>query len=345
MSFLTNILNRLNFAPKNEAIRVNEPVVKNNRAPWHCWGGFAHSHKNYAEVVFFQFVKMLGNMFSDVELKYAVKGGVYSKRFTAFKDWFDKNAFKSWTQLCYKGFIIVGHFDENGREYFRTLNDDEYIINQNIVQVKDLPYLKRINGNDKDCFFMSSDVYDCFGLSDRAFLDSYLELADKYLNNSDIAIDSNGHLVFCSPEPENGHSSTLLSDEEANKWEKQIKDEAKFSDSFLKAHFSNRPMKIQDVDLTNFDTANFEKLVKVMLILAGFFDVPANQIPLLESSSSRSLTSGGELIAGDLLKYKTFERMLQMFVDCAKFFNLEITYMINNNPNDIEVETPNTPQI
>lgn len=335
MSFIDNILKGRRKA-ENTPKPTNEIVINNNpmRFPrnWRCWGGFSHSHKNYAEVVFFQFVKMLGNMFSDVNLEYAIRGGAYQKRFQAFKDWFDKYAFKSWTQLCYQGFIVVGYFKDGNTETFRTLKRSYTTIDAdgNII-VQKLP-------NMADYFVMTSDVFDCFGSSDRRFLDSFLELADKYLNNSDIAIDSNGHLVFCSPEPENGHTSTQLSDTEADEWEKQIKDEAKFSDSFLKAHFSNRPLKIQDVDLTNFDTANFDKLVKVMLVICGHFDLPSNQIPLLESSSTRSLTSGNELLVGDVLKYKTFERVLQLFVDCAKFFNLEINYTINNNPNDIETD-------
>jgi len=173
-------------------------------------------------------------------------------------------------------------------------------------------------------------------MSDFAFLESYLQLAEKYLNNSDLAIDGNGHIVLVSPASENNHTNTLLDEKQINEWEKFFKEsKSKFTDSFLNVLFSNRPLQTTDIDLTNFDTANFEKLIKVMLVVAGHFDVPASQVPILDTSVSKGLSNGGELIYGDRLKYKTFERILQWFVvDCAQFFNISIDYTINNDPNN-----------
>lgn len=346
MSFIDNILKpfrtsgnepkRTEMQPTNQIEFVNGNVD----SLWSVWGGRCRgTWKNYKDVIFFQFVKLLGNMFSDVTLEYAVSGGVYGSRFDAFKKWFDKNAFKAWTLLCYRGYVVVGLFKDGRNEYFRTLKYSEcQVSSDNEIVVK----LGKQDGLINS-YAITSDVFDCFGASDKEFLHSYLELCEKYLNNSDIAIDSNGHLLFCSPEPENGHTSTNLNPEQKKDWEQDTMKKAEFEDSFVQPLFSNRPMRVQDVDLTNFDTANFEKLVKVMLIICGHFDIPSNQIPILESSSNRSLTSGNELQVGDVLKYKTFERILQVFVyDCAKAFNLEINYTINNNPNDLTTENINS---
>ena len=77
-----------------------------------------------------------------------------------------------------------------------------------------------------------------------------------------------------------------------------------------------------------------------MLVICGHFDLPANQVPILETSASKGLTTGNELRIGDSLKYKTFERILQWFVvDCAQFFNISLEYTINNDPNNQPINT------
>ena len=144
-----------------------------------------------------------------------------------------------------------------------------------------------------------------------------------------------------SPESENNHTSTVLDEKQREEWEKDFKKSyANFRDDWVNPYFSNRPLRTTDIDLTNFDTANFEKLIKVMLVIAGHFDVPASQVPILDTSVSKGLSNGGELIYGDRLKYTTFERILQWFVvDCAQFFNISLEYTINNDPNNQPVNT------
>lgn len=327
----TRLTARVKNSADEEPLQVPPPM-------WRLWGGgcLRPISESYRDVIFFQFVKLLGNMFADVDLTYS-GGGYYSDDFQAFKRWFDRAAFKTWKQICFEGLAVVAKItpDKNSRRTeFITLEREEYRLVRNNVEPT-RPVQK--------FYVIKSDVFECFKMSDYDFLLGYLQLSEKYLNNSDIAIDSNGHLIFCSPRPENGHTSTALTPEQRDEWEMEMRRKVTFDVSFANINYSNRPMEVQDVDLTNFDTANFDKLVKVMLIICGHFDLPANQVPILESSSSRSLTSGGELLAGDTLKYKTFERILQKFVyDCAQFFNLNISYTINNNPNDNTQTNENT---
>lgn len=295
---------------------------------WRLFGGRkTRPHNNYKDVIFFQFVKMIGVMFADVEWTY--NGNEFGNRFEAFVKWFDGFAFVTWKELCYNGFVVVICERDGSNEFFRTLKRDEIDVSDNHLILKD----KKLR--QYPYFVMTSEVFDCYAMSDNAFLDSYLTLANKYLNNSDLAIDGNGHILFVSPTQENQHTATILDSEQKKEWEEDFKKNyGEFVDDWVNPYFSNRPCNAQDIDLTNFDTSNFEKLIKVMLIICGHFDLPANQIPLLEMSASKGLTTGTELIIGDTLKYKTFERILRYFAMIPEYFNLNVDYKILNNPNN-----------
>lgn len=324
MAIITKIRNWLgldvNYAP-NSAVR-----------DWRVWGGgCVRPTANYRDVLFFQFVKLLGNLFNDTTISYSNRSSAFRKDFDAFQRWFDKDAFKTYNALCFNGFCIIAQIKEGNDVSFRMLDNNEFaVVDYDGSIMPQIP-------NVKDFYRMTSDTFDCFKNSDYAFLWSYLKLAEKYLNNSDVAIDGNGHILFVSPQAENQHTNTVLTPEQRDKWVKEMLDESKFGDSFVHPYWSNRPLDVRDVDLTNFDTANFDKLIKVMLVVCGHFDCPANQIPLLQSEASRSggLSNGGELIAGDMLRYKSFERILQKFILCANHFGLEVDYTIANNPNDL----------
>lgn len=296
-----------------------------------CGGGRAMPTHNYRNVLFFQFVKLIGNLFYDTTLSYSNSSKAFRRDFDAFLTWFDKYAFYTYNYLCFNGFCVIAKISDVSGMYFKTLKTNEYVINDYDGKVK--PQISGVT----DWYTITSDTFDCFGNSDYSFLFTYLRLAEKYLNNSDLAIDGNGHILFVAPQAENQHTNTVLTPEQREKWVREMTEEGKFKDAFVHPYWSNRPIDVRDVDLTNFDTANFDKLIKVMLIVCGHFDLPPSQVPLLQSEASRSggLSNGGEILAGDLLKYKAFERVLQKFVLCANHFGLEVDYTIANNPNDL----------
>lgn len=330
LSAISNIVRRNGRNTENTQMSDAVPtLIPSHELGWRLYGGGRiRPCKSYKDVIFFQFVKMIGVLFNDVELAYS-GSGVYREDFDKFANWFNRYAFMTWNFVCLHGFAVVcREYDVRGNFVaFRTLKINEFDWVDNRIKTK--------SKNLLDPFIMTSDVFDCAGTSDFSFLDSYLSLAEKYLNNSDLAIEGNGHIIMVSPEQENGHSSVLLDEAQREEWEKDFKKSySNFRDDWVNPYFSNRVMRVTDIDLTNFDTANFEKLIKVMLVICGHFDLPANQVPILETSASKGMTTGNELRIGDSLKYKTFERILQWFVvDCATFFNIPLTYTINNDPN------------
>lgn len=333
MGFLSNISNAVRRIGRNSNDnRTSDAVptlVPYNEMGWRLFGNSKiRPCKSYKDVIFFQFVKMIGVLFNDVELTYI--GNTDREDFDKFVAWFNRYAFITWNFICMNGCaVVVQEYTKEGDFVgFKTLKLDEFDWEGNKVRTKSSGWQKP--------FVMTSDVFDCVGTSDFSFVGSYLALAEKYLNNSDLAIDGNGHIIFVSPESENNHTSTVLDEKQREEWEKDFKKSyANFRDDWVNPYFSNRPLTTTDIDLTNFDTANFDKLIKVMLVICGHFDLPANQVPILETSASKGLTTGNELRIGDSLKYKTFERILQWFVvDCANFYNIPMTYTINNDPNN-----------
>lgn len=56
-------------------------------------------------------------------------------------------------------------------------------------------------------------------------------------------------------------------------------------------------------------------------MIADRLKIPANQISVIESSTSGNALSNGEMREGDMLKYKAFERLLnKTFVRIASDF-------------------------
>ena len=77
-----------------------------------------------------------------------------------------------------------------------------------------------------------------------------------------------------------------------------------------------------------------------ILAIADSIKVPANQIAIIDSDNSRSLSNGSELRVGDAQKYKSFRRFLNAtFWLFAKDLGLgDIDYVIAGEPQENKIE-------
>jgi hypothetical protein len=92
-------------------------------------------------------------------------------------------------------------------------------------------------------------------------------------------------------------------------------------------------MNVQTLSLASMDLKVSEKVKIAILAIAGKIKVPANQVPLIDAMSSKSLSNGGELREGDFNKYQTFERLLnKTFIRFAEELRLQVDYTIYNKP-------------
>jgi hypothetical protein len=94
-----------------------------------------------------------------------------------------------------------------------------------------------------------------------------------------------------------------------------------------------REMNVSTLSLASIDLKVQEKVKMAVLVIAGKLKVPANQIPLIDAMSSKSLSNGGELREGDFNKYQTFERLLnKTLIQLANAMLLKVDYTIYNKP-------------
>ena len=93
-------------------------------------------------------------------------------------------------------------------------------------------------------------------------------------------------------------------------------------------------MKFTTISLSGIDRQTIEKSKFAIEAICDRLKVPANQVSIIEASSNtNSLSNGGQLREGDILKYKTFERLLnKTFVKMARDLDLQIDYTIYNKP-------------
>ena len=68
-------------------------------------------------------------------------------------------------------------------------------------------------------------------------------------------------------------------------------------------------------------------------VIADALHISCNQLAIIDAQSSKALANGGEIREGDILKYKTFERLLdRTFVKWAEDMSLKVDYTIYNKP-------------
>jgi hypothetical protein len=94
-----------------------------------------------------------------------------------------------------------------------------------------------------------------------------------------------------------------------------------------------REMNVSTLSLANIDIKVQEKVKLAILAIAGKIKIPANQVPLIDAMSSKSLSNGGELKEGDFSKYQSFERLLnKTFIRLAEDMHIRVNYTIYNKP-------------
>ena len=93
-------------------------------------------------------------------------------------------------------------------------------------------------------------------------------------------------------------------------------------------------MQFTIINLAGLDSKTIEKSKFAISAICDRLKIPSNQVSIIDSSSGRNtLSNGGEIREGDLLKYKSFERLLnKTFVKMAKDLDLIIDYTIYNKP-------------
>lgn len=256
----------------------------------------------FARLLFFNIVDILTDIINDVDFVYS---GIKQTLFRSFVVFVDVHGQQVLDLLYYQGFAVIG-IDE---DYLYLLGSDEYSVQYRDKDVVVEPYNKNLR-----FYVMRSQTFATLGQSDYQLLRPYLTYADNILNGSNTANERMGVLMAVSPESTSGLPTvpTLTEREKTDFEEKLGGNDTKYG--ILKRQKSvvlfPRPMRFQTISLSTIDNRLSERLRLCVLAIADRIKVPANQIAMIDSNSSKSLANGTELREGDKAKYKSFRRLL-----------------------------------
>lgn len=284
----------------------------------------------FADAMFYNIIDLLTDICNDTKFVYR---GTNSQVFAAFSAFFDTYGQRVMNMLFDNGFAVI-KIDRTNGVFLRIMDISEYTTETHGTRVE----VRAIDGGE--VYVMRSPTFCTCGKSDRQLLRPYLKYLDNVLNGSNTANERMGVLMAVSPESVGGAATQPT----LTKWEKDEfeellgGDESKYG--ILKKQKSvilfPKPMKFQTISLSSIDNRLSERVRMCILAIADRIKVPANQIAIIDSNNSRSLSNGSELREGDKAKYKSFRRFLNAtFWLFARDLGLgDIDYIISGEPQE-----------
>ena len=284
----------------------------------------------FADAMFYNIVDILTDICNDTKFVYR---GINSQVFAAFSAFFDTYGQQVMNMLFDNGFTVI-KIDRTSGVFLRLMDISEYTTETHGTRVE----VRAIDGSE--VYVMRSPTFCSVGKSDRQLLKPYLKYLDNVLNGSNTANERMGVLISVSPESVSGApTQPALTKWEKDEFEKKLGgDESEYG--ILKKQKSvilfPKPMRFQTISLSSIDNKLTERVKMCILAIADRIKVPANQIAIIDSNNSRSLSNGGELREGDKAKYKSFRRFLNStFWIMARDLGLgDIDYIISGEPQE-----------
>lgn len=284
----------------------------------------------FAEAMFYNIIDLLTDICNDTKFVYR---GTNAQVFAAFSAFFDTYGQQVMNLLFDNGFAVI-KIDRTSGVFLRLMDISEYTTETHGTRVE----VRAIDGSE--VYVMRSPTFCAVGKSDRQLLKPYLKYLDNVLNGSNTANERMGVLISVSPESVSGApTQPTLTKWEKDEFEKKLGgDESEYG--ILKKQKSvilfPKPMRFQTISLSSIDNKLTERVKMCILAIADRIKVPANQIAIIDSNNSRSLSNGGELREGDKAKYKSFRRFLNAtFWIMARDLGLgDIDYIISGEPQE-----------
>lgn len=284
----------------------------------------------FADAMFYNIIDLLTDICNDTKFVYR---GTNAQVFAAFSAFFDTYGQQVMNLLFDNGFAVI-KIDRTSGVFLRLMDISEYTTETHGTRVE----VRAIDGSE--VYVMRSPTFCAVGKSDRQLLKPYLKYLDNVLNGSNTANERMGVLISVSPESVSGApTQPTLTKWEKDEFEKKLGgNESEYG--ILKKQKSvilfPKPMKFQTISLSSIDNKLTERVKMCILAIADRIKVPANQIAIIDSNNSRSLSNGGELREGDKAKYKSFRRFLNAtFWIMARDLGLgDIDYIISGEPQE-----------
>ena len=275
---------------------------------------FSISKYDFSKTIFHGVVDLLADMANDVIIN--EKGGL---ALSAFKDFLNAHGTILLHKYINDGFVVLAY---DGISLKICETSEYYTVNEAIY----------LHDKSKQIIALKSDAYELYGISDKAMCKAWLQLIDSSGNASQTASSRLGNLLIFSPKTQNG-AINFITPEEKDEFEKELQESYGAMRNQKSAMILKQPMDTSHISLANTDFKLLDKVKLATLVIATYFKVPVSQIPLLDGSTASGLSNGGELLQGDILKYKTFERLFQKtFQKIANDMGVKFTYSLYGKP-------------
>ena len=275
---------------------------------------FSISKYDFSKTIFHGVVDLLADMANDVIIN--EKNGL---SLNVFKTFIQNNGTVMLHKYFNDGFVVLA-FDDVSLRICET--SEYYTVNETIY----------LHDKSKQIITIKSDVYTLYGTSDKVMCKAWLQLIDSSGNASQTASARLGNLLIFSPKAQNG-AINFITPEEKDEFEKELQSNYGSMRNQKSAMVLSQPMDASHISLANTDFKLLDKVKLATLVIATYFKLPVSQIALLDGSTSSGLSNGGELMQGDILKYKTFERLFQKtFQQIANQMGVKFTYSLYGKP-------------
>jgi len=323
--------------------------VKNSIAKW-ILNGYANQGREdgrsffpdffeirqpFSQIIFQNIVELLTDLVQDTTLK--LKSG-NSMQFAEFVQLFNDDGQIILNRLFNKGFAVIS-FNDAG---FKLLDDDQFTTDGNSYV---LPTAKKYKGSR--IYVLKSDTYRETGMSDRQKLSGFLNYLENILNASNTTTARLGAMVMACPITAGAvNTPATITDLEQYKKEVGIGEDYGALKNQRQIMIWPKQMGFTTINLAGLDAKTIDKAKFAITIICDKIKVPSNQIGAIDSTNTNSLSNGGEMREGDIMKYKSFERLLnKTFIKMAKDLELIIDYDIYNKPQMAVQTTVQTPTI
>jgi len=240
-------------------------------------------------------------------------------------------------------------FNYNGQFVLNRLLLDGYVVigksNMGLEVLAENQFTKRGDGKDlyaepndrtkyTECYVIKSATYQTQGMSDFAFCNPFVKYLDNALNASNTTLERLGAFVVASPKSATNLPTPItLTKNQKEDLEKEIQSEYGALSSQKSIMVLPREMDFNIISLAQLDTRTNDRVRVAILAICDKLRVPANQVAIIDATSSKSLSNGSELREGDFNKYQSFERLLnKTFVRMAQDMGLNVDYSIYNKP-------------
>ena len=221
---------------------------------------------------------------------------------------------------------------------FLTFEDNALTIADPIDIYKetkgDYDYFFSKKNKAKRVIVFDSEHYQMYGKSHFDKLFPFFDLLNNILNASNTITKRLGVAVFATPVTPGSSSFTgNLTPEQKKKIEQELENTYGALESQNILHVLTEDLKFNQINLAGQNINLTERSKIAILTIADKIKVPANQISLIDASTSKAFANGSEILAGDFQKYQSFERLLvSTFFPLAEILGCTISYDIYNKP-------------